>query len=230
MFGVIKVIKVDKKKINILDLYKLRYLICMALITSMTFTTSSYEKSFLKNLKIVRVYHKRIIGNEIKEISNTDKITEILQNYNLTKEQFDVIVAVVLGEAAANSYDDAYAVINTIYNRTQSQTWINYVNQVMNCENGNNLYYQVICPSQFSVYIDNLYLDYMNKTDLPGYQAVIDFLYNKEIKHNYLSFVSCNDSMKDKVQFVENGNLYYNELIDEDRLSNSISLQRTKAN
>ena len=54
-------------------------------------------------------------------ITKEDKIKYILEKYNLTNEQFKILSAIVLSEAQANSYDDAYAVINTIYNRIHSK-------------------------------------------------------------------------------------------------------------
>ena len=151
-----------------------------------------------------------------QEISTDEKIKIILERYNLTKEQFDVIAAIVLAESKANSYDDAYCVINTIFNRINSKSWTSWVSSIYGDEVGNNLYYQATCPNQFVVYDEGIYLDYVNRTDLPGYQAVIDLLYSEETRHNYLSFVANGNSKKDKVQFVENGNLYYNELSEDD--------------
>lgn len=152
------------------------------------------------------------------QITNDAKIGIILEKYNLTKEQFDVVVAIVLAESKAESYDDAYGVINTIFNRTNSEKWTSWVSSIFGNELGKNLYYQAICPNQFVVYANGTYLDYINANNLPGYQAVIDFLYTKEIKHIYLSFVANGCDESDKEQLVENGNLYYNELDEADAI------------
>lgn len=150
------------------------------------------------------------------EITNDEKIQIILERFNLTKEQFDTIVAIVLAEAKWDSYEDAYAVINTIYNRSISNSWINYVNHFVGKNTGTSLYYQSICPNQFVVYQHGNYLKFFNKdvSNELGYQAVIDFLFAGEIMHNFLSFVdSSYCASGEYIQFAENGgNCYYNEL------------------
>lgn len=172
------------------------------------------------NLSSVELAQKTKFGITMgsDSLTNDAKIGIILEQYNLTKEQFDIITAIVLAESKANSYEDAYCVINTIFNRTNSEKWSSWVSNIFGNGLGNNLYYQVICPSQFVVYDSGIYLNYMNASGLPGYQAVIDFLYTKEKKHNYLSFVANGSDDSDKVQLVENGNLYYNELTEEDAI------------
>ena len=57
-------------------------------------------------------------------ITKEDKIDYILNKYNLTKNEFNTLTAIVLSEAQSNSYEDAYAVINTIYNRTHAKNWV----------------------------------------------------------------------------------------------------------
>ena len=123
-------------------------------------------------------------------ISNEDKREIILQKYQLTSDEFDVLCAIVLAEAEYNSYEDAYAVINTIYNRTKSNRWIKSVNNKFGNNKGENLYYQAIAPRQFTVYEHGSYKKYLGDRKSIGYQAIIDFLYTEELLHNYLSFRS----------------------------------------
>lgn len=153
------------------------------------------------------------------ELSNLDKINIILSKYHLTRNQFDVLAAIVLAEAKANSYEDAYCVINTIYNRTISATWRSYVDSIFGENCGENLYYQATCSGQFVVYESNIYQSFLNVTDLDGYQAVIDFLFTENLKHNFLSFVANGSNSSGCFQFVSNGNLYYNELSGDDKIS-----------
>ena len=59
-------------------------------------------------------------------LTNTDKVDIILDKYHLSTSEFKVLVGVVLSEAD-DTYEDAYAVINTIYNRTHSKNWVRII-------------------------------------------------------------------------------------------------------
>ena len=154
------------------------------------------------------------------EIDLQEKEQIILEKYQLTKEQFDTITACVLAEAKSNSYEDTYAVINTIYNRTKSWTWKNYVDSIMGENTGSHLYYQCICPGQFVVYESGQYQKFLaiDKENSLQYQAIIDFLYTEEPMHQFLSFRSAENDTEERTQFVEDGNCYFNELTEEDRI------------
>lgn len=159
------------------------------------------------------------------QISEETEIDQILEMYGLTEEQFNVLCAIVMTEAKPNSYEDAYAVINTIYNRTISKLWVREINRFYNSDNaGRSLYYQAIMPNQFVVYETGLYKKNLNVRSGSSYQAVIDFLLTKELKHDYLSFKS-SDTIKssdtnfsEHEQFVEGGNKYHNIMSEEDRI------------
>lgn len=152
--------------------------------------------------------------DEVKEPTFEEKINIILDKYNLTREELDVCSAIACAEANGEgmNYEEAVNVICAAYNRTISSTWVSSL--------GNNLYDQMAAPSQFVVYENGNYLNYLGRTDLPGYQAVIDFLSNNcEVEaHNYLSFRS-NNSNINGVELVSGGNLYFNELDAEERLA-----------
>ena len=170
-----------------------------------------------------------VLGN-LTNIENAIKLSCIFKKHQLTYEQFDVIVSGVLSEAKANSYTDSYAVINTMYNRTKSKRWVNYTNKIMGENTGYSIYYQCIFPYQFVDFKSNRYLNFykMDKRDLPGYQAVIDFLYTEEVMHSYLSYLSRNHPAEGREQFVNRGNWYYNELTKEDMLEEEKYLVKTK--
>lgn len=152
-----------------------------------------------------------------KELTNDEKINVILSKYNLTRRQFNVVSAIVLAEAE-NCYDDAYAVINTIYNRTHAKNWVRSVNGHFGKGKGNSLYYQAISPRQFTVYSSGSYKRHLNKTNRKGYQAIIDFLYSEEIMHDYLSFRSHSIKIKNSESFSSHGNNYFNKLSDKNRV------------
>lgn len=145
-------------------------------------------------------------------ISNEDKREIILQKYQLTSDEFDILCAIVLAEAEYNSYEDAYAVINTIYNRTKSNRWIKSVNNKFGNNKGENLYYQAIAPRQFTVYESGSYKKYLGDKKSIGYQAIIDFLYTEELLHNYLSFRSHYIKVDGSETFSSKGNNYFNEI------------------
>lgn len=153
-----------------------------------------------------------------KALTLADKRQEILKNYNLTENEFKVLVGITLSEAEQNSYEDAYAVINTIYNRTHSKNWIKSVNSKFGDKKGESLYYQAISPNQFTVYKSGSYKKHMNDISGEGYRAIIDFLYSEKIMHNYLSFRSHSIKISNSESFSENGNNYFNILKEENRV------------
>lgn len=160
-----------------------------------------------------------IVKEEIKEISNEEKIDIILERFNLTEEEFNVVCAIAMTEAKSDSYEDAYAVINTIYNRTISNSWIQEINKLHTEDVGNSLYYQAIHPNQFVVYQDGYYLRNLDVREGISFQAVIDFLYTRESKHDYLSFRSADTELNfEYEQFTTNGNKYFNLIREDDRV------------
>ena len=172
-------------------------------------TKASYEKSMFVssplNNKITNDY----------SLTNVEKMQIIFDKFNLSPYQLEVCAAIACAEAngEGTNYEEAVNVICTAYNRTISSAWVYSF--------GDNLYDQMTAPNQFVVYQSGTYLDYMGRYDLPGYQAVIDFLSNScELEgHNYLSFRSNNSGIQGE-ELVSGGNLYFNELEDEDRLGN----------
>lgn len=163
------------------------------------------------------VKHKEL-DTYTKSITKEDKIKSILERYKLTKEQFNILSAIVLSEADKNSYEDTYAVINTIYNRTHSKNWVKSVSNRYGSNKGESLYYQAISPNQFVVYEHGTYKKNLNNTNCVGYNAIIDFLYTEEVMHSYLSFRANNVKVKNSETFSKNGNRYFNQLLDNNRI------------
>ena len=200
--------------------------ICI-LLTSSGFYQKGNSKVDTKYLQDLTLISSRIISpnslfmeihyptfsNEKKQVSFEEKVEIILDKYNLTREELDVCSAIACAEANGDgtNYEEAVNVICTAYNRTISSAWVSSL--------GDSLYDQMTAPSQFVVYENGNYLNYLGRTDLPGYQAVIDFLSNYcEVEaHDYLSFRS-NHSNINGVELVPGGNLYFNELDAEERL------------
>lgn len=147
-------------------------------------------------------------------LTQEEKIEKILRKFNLTEEELNVCCAIAIAEACGEgtNYEEATHVINTAYNRIISARWVASL--------GDNLYEQMTAPDQFVVYQNGIYTKYLGRTDLPGYQAVIDFLSNtSEVEvHDYLSFRSNDSEVKDSTQLVVGGNKYFNLLTEEDRL------------
>ena len=183
--------------------------------------SSSYEKSTKheENFDSVTItsskvfYSKDIPEVYEEEMSYEDKINYILTTFDITLEELDVCCAIACAEACCDGYDyqEAHNVINTAYNRIISARWVASL--------GDNIYDQMTAPNQFVVYQNGSYRKYLGRSDLPGYQAVIDFLSNtSELDtHSYLSFRS-NNSNIDGVELVDGGNLYFNVLTEEERL------------
>ncbi len=143
-----------------------------------------------------------------------EKVEKILDTFELTSEELDVCCAIAVAEACCAGYDyeEATNVINTAYNRIISAKWVASL--------GDNLYDQMTSPNQFVVYQNGSYLKYLGRSDLPGYQAVIDFLSNtNEIEpHSYLSFRSNGTRLEGSVELVPGGNRYFSLLTSDDLL------------
>lgn len=236
-------VKYDEKAINLLKYFREKGLkkttcVSLALVIMMSNGYAYYKGNSGANIsketgyniervsKIERTPTEKAGVVLAKTPTNEEKIKEILARENLTQEQFDVIVATVIGEAAPGSYEDAYAVINTFYNRKISKTWINEVLRVTGVDNGDNLYAQITLINQSEVYTGGRYKEFLGVTDVPAYQAVIDFLYTLESMHDYLCFFASYGDKEGREQFVDGGNLYYSVLTLGDRVDRDPALVR----
>lgn len=199
-------------------------------IKKVDISTKTLEYTNSRTLTVTESLNEVSVNlDNLKEPSNEEKIDTILKRENITREEFDVIAATVMGEAAPESYEDAYAVINTFYNRTISKTWINEMIRATGIDNGNNLYAQITLVNQSEVYTTGRYKEFLGIEEGPVYQAVIDFLYTLERKHDYLCFFASYGEIPDSVQFVDGGNWYYSVMPEEDMvLENPSVLARRK--
>ncbi len=113
------------------------------------------------------------------------RVTEGNKKYDLTDQEFDVVVAVVAGEFD-KTIDDALGVMSVILNRCDSSSWSKWF--------GASPYKQVIGTGQFEVYFAGMYKDYMpggkyyeKKKYEMAKQAVLDGL-NGIRNNDYLGF------------------------------------------
>jgi len=173
----------------------------------------SYDQEIIDNSLVTDDESDVVLEDEVENV-----FEQICCLYNLTPEELDVVCAIAMAEAKTASYEDAYAVINTIYNRTISNRWVCYINKLHKNEVGESLYYQAITNGQFVVYENGRYKQFLGVREGDGYQAVIDFLLTKDLIHDYLSFRSSNTNVKTFEQFVEGGNKYFDVLLEEDRI------------
>ena len=188
------------------------------MVMSSTFTSRSttyYNENLGMLVSTYKTYDKKTYASEI---SYEDKLDEVLEKHGLTKNMYNVVASIVASESKSGSYNDAYAVINVIYNRTISKRWSNHVSNVFGNNAGNNIYYQAICPNQFTVYSSGSYTKYMNNIPENVNEAMIDFLYSLDTMHNYLNFASSSYLGADAVSFDEGGNKYYNEIANDDKI------------
>lgn len=143
-----------------------------------------------------------------KYISNEDmgfKVTDDNKEYELTDDEFNVVVAVVAGEFGKD-LNDALGVVSVILNRCDSKTWTSWA--------GKTPYTQVTKKGQFEVYQKGYYLSYMpggSKYGSSKYeiakQAVIDGL-NGIRNNEYLGFRAWYLSNYSNKYIVSGGNRY----------------------
>ena len=164
------------------------------------------------------------------ETKKTDEtINYILDKYNITYEQFNTVVAITRAESDA-TYDDAYAVINTMGNRLESEAWrytAKYCyytedenhNKVRLVLDGTNIYDIATSPNQFIVYENGRYKEYLNITEGPVFNAVVDYLTTRERMHNYTYFLAHGVTTPEPSESFSNlGNNYYHVQPEDDRI------------
>ena len=188
----------------------LSYLLIIALIIT-SFSTNESVIYYSDNI-ILKSSSVSLEEVSKKELTYKEKKNIILKKYNLSENMYQVLASIVASESKANSYNDAYAVINTIYNRTMSKRWVNHINNTYGSGKGENLYYQAIAPNQFTVYSSGSYKKYMYNIPKTVEEAIIDLLYTGESLHNYLSFRSNSYKGANTVQYDKGGNKYFNEI------------------
>lgn len=150
-----------------------------------------------------------------------EKMIIIMIRENLTFKELDTICASVVAESGSvNNYEETYHVASVLNNRIHSKTFV--------AEFGPSLYDQLIAEGQFSVVAYDSYQAFLDKMYLEGYRGAIDMFYTGIPSNNYLFFLSKNSTKEDAVQLTENGNKYYSELEDEDRIEDIIQIDYTE--
>ena len=142
-------------------------------------------------------------STEILAISNPtteQKVNLILQRDNLSEDMLDTIVSIILIKSETKNYDEAYQIIDSLYNRTQDARLIQKINSILGSNYGNNLYHQSIALDGFEIYSSGLYKQYLNENlkSSPTYQACVDFLYIKNL-------LETNSELEDEEIIIEEG-------------------------
>ena len=129
----------------------------------------------------------KLVLDESILVSNEEKIAWILEHFNLTMEEFNIIKATCRHEGGPK-YFDGFTIINNLYDRTISYDWSPNEEQ-------RNLFYQLTRSGQYNSYLYGYYKQFLDLTpeECPAVQAVIDFLYYKStgcpvIVHPFLNF------------------------------------------
>ena len=155
----------------------------------------------IESTPLVSVDAEKYIDN----IAMGFEVTEGNKNYDLSEDEFNVVVAVVAGEFGSD-LNDALGVVSVILNRCDSSTWVNWA--------GNTPYKQVIKSGQFEVYFKGYYKSYMPGGKHYGgskyqvaKQAVIDG-FNGIRNNNYLGFRSWHSTGYSSKYIISGGNRY----------------------
>lgn len=159
------------------------------------------EEKKVESTPLVSVDASKYINNAAMGF----EVTEGNKEYNLTDDEFNVVVAVVAGEYGSN-LNDALGVVSVILNRCDSSTWVRWA--------GDSPYDQVIKKGQFEVYFKGYYLSYMPNGKNYGStkyqiakQAVIDGL-NGIRNNDYLGFRSWHSTGYSDKYIISGGNRY----------------------
>lgn len=159
------------------------------------------EEEIIESTPLVSVDASKYTGNESMGFA----VTEGNKEYNLTDDEFNVVVAVVAGEFG-NNLNDALGVVSVILNRCDSDIWAKWA--------GTSPYSQVTKAGQFEVYFKGYYLSYMPNGSQYGSskyeiakQAVIDGL-NGIRNNEYLGFRSWYSTNYSDKYIISGGNRY----------------------
>ena len=154
-----------------------------------------------KSTPLVSIDADKYINNEAMGFV----VSEENKQYDLSDNEFDVVVAVVSTEFDKN-LNDALGVVSVILNRCDSDKWVKWA--------GPSPYDQVVMRGQFEVYSSGAYLAYMPSGSKYGSskyeiakQAVLDGL-NGIRNNNYLGFRAWWISGYSDKYIVSGGNRY----------------------
>ncbi len=158
----------------------------------------------------------KITSKDPSMLTYEERIEYIMEKYNLTYDELNVIISGILSEAKYNSYTDAYAVASVLYNRIHDSVWVSDTNRVMGWGCGTDLYSQVVRPNQFIDFNSRHYLNFVSssiedKLYLPNTLAIIDCFCFGSI-HNYLQYRASSVDIEGAVTYVEGGNKFFSPM------------------
>ena len=137
---------------------------------------------------------------QLSQVSNDEKLAFVLNYYGVSHPEFLKVAAACCAEAVTtgNNYIDTYAVANTVFNRANDAGY----------SRSGNIYAQMVKPGQFEVFRRGMVDPLVGRTDLIGYQAVLDALYSRITIHDFVNFCAPSSSKKGGVQFTSKGNVH----------------------
>lgn len=196
-------------------------------ITSVTLDAKDEQPNNYKEIDYEKIHQeqqelKKEINQKEEEEAEKERLKEQLLNQGTAggidytsvmsleeakqDNQFQIVVAIVRQEGG-KSYESAYAIISSAYNRCRCKNWQQY---------GFSIYQQLTAKGQYSWGISKYrdlctkYLD-MNNVETPCIQACYDIMYGgKQPMHNYCSFRSTSETKK-KGMNIE-GNTYFDPI------------------
>ena len=137
---------------------------------------------------------------QLSQVSNDEKLAFVLNYYGVSHPEFLRVAAACCAEAVTtgNNYIDTYAVANTVFNRANDAGY----------SRSGNIYAQMVKPGQFEVFRRGMVDPLVGRTDLIGYQAVLDALYSRITIHDFVNFCAPSSSKKGGAQFTSKGNVH----------------------
>ncbi len=185
-------------------------------------------------IRPVRVHIKK----PYKEVTIEDMIDYTLIKFDLTREEYDILVAGIISEGKGGKEDadrinEALNVASALYNRCKDSRWCDYVRNIMGIKGKVGLFEHFTAKSQFDVWTYGTYTKNINCTSGPLYESIVKFLYYVDNidkdrqssiygkpRHNYCSF--CTSTLDRRshnpVILVKGGNQYYDPIRPEENI------------
>lgn len=162
-----------------------------------------YDQEYDKYLdNFVSIHAEEVINNPYS------RMERVCNKYNMTLDELKTIIGIVIAEAKKGDYVDGYAVTSVLWNRTHNIRWVNSF--------GDTLYEQATASGQFVVFEEGHYKSFIDTTEGEVFDAIMDCLETEDVMHNYLSFRGKQSDYG--VAFVEGGNKYFEEFLEEERI------------
>ena len=159
----IDTVSIEEKTIFVLQHYQMNEVDFHTFVNAIIIESSLCGSSFDQDQIVSMLYDLAMIPNEVK-------INHILITREINMEQLSKTAQVVLAESAddGTNYVDAFGVTEILNNREVSPIWSGY---------GHNVFEHAYARGQFSVVKNGRIAQFINRSDLIGYQAFIDCLY-----------------------------------------------------